>query len=299
MKKIIALIFILCIAFPTILGNNIQSMKTIYVDDDNTEGPWDGSIEHPYRFITDALQEASGEDTIFVNFGTYAENLMIAQSIILIGEDQTQPIINGGTTGNVILVTASDVSIQGFFITQDDSNQDAGIRVNADNCDISRNCIDDCNEGIYLDTAFNCNLEKNTINSCLIGIYLYDSDSNTIQMNEVSNCSTGIYIEESSKNLVTVNSIQENIRGIFSSYATDNILTQNSFLNNEESAKFTKYLFPGFLKPNKWDNNYWDDWIGFGVKFIPGLMYIPINEDPIGYFFPWIEIDWDPLSVSQ
>ncbi|HIG99638.1 MAG TPA: hypothetical protein HA258_03550, partial [Thermoplasmata archaeon] len=29
--------------------------STIYVDDSNTDGPWDGSIEHPYQFIQDGV----------------------------------------------------------------------------------------------------------------------------------------------------------------------------------------------------------------------------------------------------
>ena len=33
--------------------------KIFYVDDDNTAGPWDGSIEHPYRFIQQAIDNAS------------------------------------------------------------------------------------------------------------------------------------------------------------------------------------------------------------------------------------------------
>ena len=28
---------------------------TIYVDDDNTAGPWDGTLEHPYQHIQDGV----------------------------------------------------------------------------------------------------------------------------------------------------------------------------------------------------------------------------------------------------
>lgn len=278
-------------------ANTINTI--IYVDDDNIEGPWDGSIEHPFQCIGDGITASGEGDTVFVYGGTYDENLIVDQSISLIGEEKNLPVINGGTTGDVILVSSSNVRVQGFFVTQDDSNQDAGIKIHGDSCYISRNVIDICNEGIYVEKSFHCTLEKNTITSGLIGIYLFASDNNMIQMNSISNCGTGIYIEESSKNIVSSNIIDENSRGVFSSYATENIIMENSFLNNEESSKFTKYLSLGFFKPNKWYNNYWDDWIGFGVKVIPGLLYIPINEDPIGYFFPWIEIDWNPISATH
>ncbi|MBS3802690.1 MAG: hypothetical protein KGY65_08065, partial [Candidatus Thermoplasmatota archaeon] len=33
--------------------------NTIYVDDDNIDGPWDGSIEHPFQYIQDGINAAS------------------------------------------------------------------------------------------------------------------------------------------------------------------------------------------------------------------------------------------------
>ena len=54
---------------------------TIYVDDDNTAGPWDGTIEHPYQFIQDGVDNAQNDDTVFVFNGTYFENVMINKKI--------------------------------------------------------------------------------------------------------------------------------------------------------------------------------------------------------------------------
>ncbi|MFO8077218.1 MAG: hypothetical protein R6U21_01050 [Thermoplasmatota archaeon] len=31
---------------------------TIYVDDDNISGPWEGTIDHPYQCIQDAIDAA-------------------------------------------------------------------------------------------------------------------------------------------------------------------------------------------------------------------------------------------------
>jgi len=296
MRKILLFIFILVITLPVISGDYTHSIKTIYIDDDNTKGPWDGSIEHPFQYITEGVQASNAGDIVYVNSGTYAENIMIDRAISLIGEENDRPVLYGRINRDVILVTSSNVCIQGFVIMQNDSNLNAGIKIDSDNCCIYRNIIDGCTEGIYLNNSLCCDLENNTITSGLIGIYLYMSHSNMIKNNTISNSATGIYFEESSKNIVTYNRIQDNSRGVFSSYAAENSITENTFLGNEESAKVTKYLSPGFLKPNTWNNNYWDDWIGFGVKIIPVLIYIPINEEPIGYFFPWFEIDWNPTS---
>ena len=47
---------------------------TLYVDDDNTTGPWDGSIDHPFQYIQDAVDYAVDGDTIWVKPGIYYED---------------------------------------------------------------------------------------------------------------------------------------------------------------------------------------------------------------------------------
>jgi len=46
-------------------------LSTIYVDDDNVSGPWDGTYEHPYLTIGDAFDVAFGGTTIVVREGLY------------------------------------------------------------------------------------------------------------------------------------------------------------------------------------------------------------------------------------
>ncbi len=50
------------------------SATTIWVDDDNVAGPWDGSEANPYPFIQDGIDAAVGGDTVIVNDGTYKGN---------------------------------------------------------------------------------------------------------------------------------------------------------------------------------------------------------------------------------
>jgi parallel beta-helix repeat protein len=92
---------------------------TIYVDDDNVAGPWDGTISHPYQNITSGLEHASYGDTVDVFSGTYMENVVVNKSVTLRGE--SKPVING-LGGIGINLTIYDnfvygVTVDGFDIT--------------------------------------------------------------------------------------------------------------------------------------------------------------------------------------
>jgi parallel beta-helix repeat protein len=99
---------------------NVEAVgATIYVDDSNTTGPWDGTQEHPYQNITSGVEHASYGDTVNVSSGTYTENVVVNKSITLRGN--SKPVIDGmGGTG--IDVTLYDdfvygVTVDGFDIT--------------------------------------------------------------------------------------------------------------------------------------------------------------------------------------
>ncbi len=97
----------------------VAAGATIYVDDSNTGGPWDGTILHPYQNITSGLEYASFGDTVYVFGGTYSENVVLNKSVTLRGD--SKPRING-LGGIGVNVTVYDnfvygVAVDGFNIT--------------------------------------------------------------------------------------------------------------------------------------------------------------------------------------
>ena len=89
----------------------------IYVDDDNTEGPWDGTLEHPYQYIQEGVNAASSDDTVFVCNGTYYEHVYIDKSIKLIGENPETTIIDSYDGCNdIVTITADNVTLNGFTV---------------------------------------------------------------------------------------------------------------------------------------------------------------------------------------
>jgi len=92
---------------------------TVYVDDDNTDGPWDGTLTHPYQNITSGLAHASDGDAVYVQSGNYHENVFLNKSVTLKG--YSKPIIDamGGIGINMTIDESFTygVTVDGFDIT--------------------------------------------------------------------------------------------------------------------------------------------------------------------------------------
>jgi pectin methylesterase-like acyl-CoA thioesterase len=115
-----------------VIGDNPTFVNIIYVDDDNTDGPWDGTPEHPYQHIQDAIDNASKGDTVYVYSGTYKECFRINKKIKLIGEDRDITIVDGEGPFPVVAIYADDVTIHGFTIQNSSSSSGWAVGINSD-----------------------------------------------------------------------------------------------------------------------------------------------------------------------
>jgi len=196
---------------------NIQQVKseptTIYVDDDNVAGPWDGTPEHPYQNITSALEYAVADDTVFVFSGTYNEKVVVDESLTLIGENRKTTIIDGGGYGNVIYVTANYVTVANFTILNGGNGGLTGSGVS------------------LISSSFNTIFGNNITNNSK-GIYLDGSSDNSISGNTITNNSGGIYFGYSSKNTVSGNDVTSHDSGISLYCSANNTLRDNHMDNN-------------------------------------------------------------------
>jgi len=117
-----------------LLGEN-----TIYVDDSNTEGPWDGTQEHPFQTIKDGVVAANPGDTVFVYNGYYCENkLTIGKTIKLIGESKENTYITGETAHSVIDIPfrSNGTTVSGFTIENTGTEWDGdGICCGVTSCE--------------------------------------------------------------------------------------------------------------------------------------------------------------------
>ena len=241
---------------PSAVGDNPSFGNTIYVDGDNTEGPWYGTEYRPYQYIQDGVDAAGNGDTVFVYSGIYYEHIVINTSISLVGEYREIPIIDGNNTGNILVINADNTKVRDFIMQNcSDKNTDFGniIVVNSDNNTIFGNYFYPNIEHWYyhskvikiINSDFN-NIYDNYIEGSHYGIDIDgSSNSNKIWNNKIfSDSGCGIGVDRSSENnIISDNEIideGESSYGIAIS-GSNNYVSSNVVSGFHGGIHFTKY----------------------------------------------------------
>lgn len=212
--------------------------REIYVDD-SFSAIRDGSAEHPYQTITEAINLADDGDTVYVFSGVYNETLVINKRISLIGgiDDGQSVIARRDEHKYLIDITADFVTLENFivedpagFIT---SQSGALIRVVSNNVVLQKNNVSQCNLwGIYLDSSDDNTISGNIINDTK-GIYGLSSNNNVFSNNNISNSSdAGVNLRSSRRNILYDNYFTMNNYGIYAKECSNTNMTQNTFIKN-------------------------------------------------------------------
>jgi len=272
---IFILFFLNLIISPQFISKYTIDNKTIFVDDDNVNGPFIGTIDYPFQSIEEAINYADDSDIIFVLSGIYHENLILIKKISLIGENKYNTIIDGNFQGDVIKIYNDDIEISGFTIKNsgyDFVNYFAGIRIYSNNANINKNIIINNFDGIQISYSYKSIISDNYIvNNIKDGIIVHNCGSLELISNFIdSNGRDGFFISKSSDGMIYDNiivnqnnsgieliesqnfDISNNILtgnhqyGIFLNYRSlDNRITSNNIIDNNRGL----YLFES-------DNNY-------------------------------------------
>lgn len=144
----------------------------------------DGSGD--FETIQEALDDASEGDIIEVRDGRYYENVVVNKRVDLEGESSETTIIDGHGEGITVHITMDRVNMSGFKVMgSGDGNGDAGIKVEADHCEIKgNNCSANNRTGILLTEASQNKISDNKVNRGPIrGINLLQSDGNNVSDN--------------------------------------------------------------------------------------------------------------------
>jgi parallel beta-helix repeat protein len=206
----------------------------IYVDDDNTGGPWLGTIEHPYKSINDGVFNSTEGDTIFVFNGTYYENIVIDKRTSLIGEGKA--IIDGMYGNYVVYLNQNSVILKDFIIRNSGGFKgDSGILINSDN-----NLIIDCEiyrakTGIYLKDSENNKIKNTIFYSAGKGLRSKSSDNTQILDCCFNHNSFGLDIQHSQNFKINNSYFHTNGLGILLNESSNINISNCAVYNNNDN----------------------------------------------------------------
>ncbi|MBN2130527.1 MAG: leucine-rich repeat domain-containing protein [Sedimentisphaerales bacterium] len=154
-------------------ANFLSTLDAIHVDDDAVDDPGpqdaaisdlheDGTLEHPFDSIQEAIEVAADDASIIVRPGTYRKAIdLLGKRIRLLGFDpnapnsSSLPVIDGAGAGPVISFVAGEDSncvLAGFVITRGQANSAGAIHCRGAS-PIIANCLIVGNRAAFSNTA--------------------------------------------------------------------------------------------------------------------------------------------------
>ena len=194
------------------------------------------TVPDDFPNIQDAVSAADPGDTVSVRKGVYTENIFIGKPLTLQGEDRETVIVDGGGSGDVVHITASDVSMTGLTVR----NGNNGIVIRS-SLPIDHITLDDLiitsntNHGIFSRNSGG----YHRIENCIIsdngeyGLSAHHFTRSRIRNCEIFQNNGGLYTGWSWYLLIEGNSVHHNTAGIgldscYDSTATGNIIFSNA-----------------------------------------------------------------------
>lgn len=271
MNMKLALVLMLFALFSSML---YTGFNTAHVKATNGSGVENLDTGFVYSTIQEAINAASPGDTLSVHEGIYNENVVVNKSLSLIGQNKTTTIIDGGGSGDVVLVTAGRVAVKGFTVR----NGVSGINVKYSNNSVfSENIVANNTErGILVSNSWNSTVSFNEVYGTFpfgYGIHANVSINAVIAGNIVhDNYYDGVGLLRSNSSLIAGNDVFSNtLYNVWVSYSYDNLVYRNNF----KRVGFNPGRQASSDTITVWDDgvegNYWSNYTG-----------IDSNQDGIG-----------------
>ena len=207
-RSLSIILIVIVVLSPISIANPINQKMTndpwglplkeiIYVDDNNTQGPWNGSYDYPYQSINDGILHAVDGDMVYVFNGLYLETVLINKSIYLRGQEQENTIIDGQNNGSVITITVPNVSVRRFTIRNSGGyTENAGIAVAANSTTITECTIYRAHAGISVQNNSQTSIASSRLHTNGYGIQCESSAYVTIDSCNFYHNGIGAYLNE-------------------------------------------------------------------------------------------------------
>jgi hypothetical protein len=188
-----------------------------------------------------------------------------------------------------------------YYLVNENNNQidnlEAGqlILVNCTNFKMKNISISETDCGLVFYFCNNCITENCNIINNSLAIWTFKSNNNLFQFNNISESYyRGVVIDyNSNKNEIKYNYITKTFCGVeIEWWSNSNLVTKNNFIDNNVSGFEHQSFF------SKYQQNYYDDWIGIKkpfLFFLPKLIFgMPIEKIP--QFTIPVGIDFHPAK---
>ncbi|GMB08274.1 right-handed parallel beta-helix repeat-containing protein [Thermolongibacillus altinsuensis] len=191
----------------------------------------------PNESLQQAIDRANDGDTLFMKKGIYKGAIHLDKSLHLVGEKGV--IIDGEKKGNVVTITASNVTIENVTI-RGSGGKEAGILLqNASQVVVRNNRIEDVHYGVYVEKGEQTRLIDNHISGRNVhfskrgnGIHLFRTTKSEVNGNTITNVQDGIYLDWAKKTTITKNHITSSRYAIHFMYADGGEVTENDLTEN-------------------------------------------------------------------
>ncbi len=201
---------------------------------------------NPASDLDAVIRHAEINDILLFSSGIYSGTVVINKTLTL--KSESGAIFEGHKKGNILLVRAPDVTIEGFVFRNSGMNlteMNAAIFVEktAKNILIKNNVFENNLFGIWLDAAHDAKIIGNKISADQRvrsqdrgnGIHLYYVEGVEVAENEIWHTRDGIYIDTSNNNLLRNNHLHHLRYGIHYMYSHNNRIEGN-FTHNTRTG---------------------------------------------------------------
>jgi parallel beta-helix repeat protein len=250
----------------------------------------DTLIVAPGETIQAAIDAADIGDTVRVDPGTYTENLRLRSGVNVVGSGYSSTILRG--LGNTNVVTATGVTnsrFEGFKITRNGNNDNAGVIINGGSLLLNNNWITGNRNGVRINGGSpiirNNVIDQNGSAADAFQNYGIVSLSATPLIANnliVSNTGAGIYLAwaASSGAQVINNTVAHNTdQGIWCYNGANVIIKNNILTRNSTGISASQNAAPLISFNDVWNNSFrnYDSQTGGGANPGPG----DISADPL------------------
>jgi len=252
-----------------------------------------------YTTIQEAISapETLNGHVVLVDAGIYPEHVTITKSISLFGEDKDVTIVDGGGTGTVIEIGASNVSIVNFTIRNagkiwfgagypDSCVRGSGVT----HFHIENSILADAAVCAWFYSSSFVNVSNNVVsNATSAGIIGYASSNVTMRQNLVYNCGlVGLHLDGNSINCKIANNTVTNcLEGIELALSAENFVEGNRLVGNNVSMVLNRCSGLNVFRENNMTSS-WYNVIVWGLALDAFMQDFDttniVNGKPVYYF---------------